>query len=627
MYPTEASIHEFMDHDIDINALPPIEADPTGRELRPYQDEAREAVLTDWGNGIRRVGVVLPTGTGKSSVLGSLISACYHRGLRIVILAHRAELLDQIVKETRAVDPLIPIEHFGLVRAEYDDHTAPIVVAMFQTLANSKRAHALGKRDVIFVDETHHIIAEGYLKTFTTLGGYDGAFFCGFTATMYRAEMTKGKSAAVGLGDVVQKVSYEKTLRWAIENGYLVPPRGLTVRIGELNELNKIKNVAGDFNQKDLAEVMEAAVGYTCDAIEMHAMDRRSIVFAASVAAAQEIADQLNARGNLTAEAIVGTDGYDARKPIYDRFRSGETRVMVNVGVLTEGADFPMCDSVVLARPTRSRILYSQMVGRALRLYNENGHAKEDALVLDLSGTTRHMKLIHLSELVNGLGIVATEVDEDGNEIEIPLCPNTNEPVNLCMCEDCVAERTPEKRTRVTREGPVDMTPIDLLAEGDSDVLWLMTPAGINFIPLDEGWNVFVWPRGGDHGCGQYAVGSINTRKNVKVPGGYRPQGGFIDLEENIDGTTTEVYLPLVQALRRAEEWVIDQRMTLPNKNQSWRRRSQAPSPMQEQFARRLGIPSFERMTKGRLSDEISIHLAANVLDSAVAPRSGGENE
>lgn len=610
MYPTEASIHEFCE------GLPTAMKQPdiglVARELRPYQIEARDAVLEDWGNGIRRVGVVLPTGTGKSSVLGSLVSEAYHRGLRIAIMAHRAELLDQIIRDTRAVDPSIPLEHFGLVRAEYDDHTAPIVVAMFQTLANEKRVKALGARDVLFVDETHHIVAAGYHKTFTKLGGYDGAFFCGFTATMYRAELTKGKNVALGLGDVIEKVSYEKNTRWAIEQGYLVPPRGLTVRIEALNALNKIKDVAGDFNQKDLAEVMEAAVQYTVDAIEMHALDRRSIVFAASVDAAREIADQINARGKLVAEAVTGTDGYDSRKPMYDRFRSGQTDVLVNVGVLTEGADFPMCDCVVLARPTRSRILYAQMVGRSLRLYE----GKSDALVLDLSGTTRHMRLVHLSELVNGYGIQVEEVDEEGEEIEPILCPNTGESVLTCMCSDCVAERTPEKRVRTTREGPVDMTPIDLLAEGDSDVLWLMTPAGINFIPLDDGWVVFVWPRGGDHGTGQYAVGTKNTRTG---------KGGFVELEENIDGSQTEVYRPLVKALTKAEEYVVDQRMTLPNKNQSWRRRNQAPSAPQADFARRLGIPAFDKMTKGRLSDEISIHLAADVLDWAVTPRSGGD--
>ena len=612
MTPTEASPHELVEvHDAP--ELPEIDLAP--RVLRPYQTEAYEAVLEDWAADIRRVGVVLPTGAGKSTVIGKLVSDAYHRGLRVCILAHRGELLDQIVRDTRAVDPTIPVEHFGLVRASFDDHTAPIVVAMFQTLANAKRVQSLGKRDVIIVDETHHIVAEGYHKTFTHLGGYDGAFFCGFTATMYRAEMTKGRNAARGLGDVIEKVSYEKNLRWAIENEYLVPPRGLTVRIGELNALNKIKNVAGDFNQKDLAEVMEAAVQYTVDAIELHARDRKSIVFAASVAASIEIANLLNERGVLRAAATVGSMGYEERKPVYDLYRNGELDVLVTVGVLTEGADFPMCDCVVMARPTRSRILYSQMVGRALRLHD----GKDDALVLDLTGTVRGMKLIHLSELVHGYGVTVEEVDEDGQAIDPVLCPNTNESVLTCMCEDCVAERTPEKRVRNQRMGPVDMTPIDLLADGDSDVLWLMTPAGINFIPLDDHWVHAVFPFNGDHTTGMYCVGTKNTRTG---------KGGYMEVDHELeDGTPIPKYYPLAEALKKAEQWVIDRRMVLPNKNQSWRRRSQAPSEGQARYANMLGIPQFEGMNRARLSDEISIHLAAEHLDWAVAPRSGGNDD
>lgn len=579
---------------------------PTPRELRYYQTDAANAVLDDWTAGITRTAVVLPTGTGKSTVIGQLVATAYWAGQRIAIIAHRAELLDQIMANTLEVDPRIPREHFGLVRAEHDDHTAPIVVAMFQTLANPNRVLALGKRDVLIVDETHHIVAEGYHKTFVTLGGYDGAFFCGFTATLYRSEVTKGRSASIGLGDVIEKVSYERNLRWAIEEGWLVPPTGLTVRIAALNALNKIKNVAGDFHQGDLAEIMEAAVTYTVDAVEMHARDRRSIVFAASVAAAHEITALINERGNLKAAAVDGTMNYDSRQPGYQQFRDGDIDILVTVAVLTEGADFPMCDCVVLARPTRSRILYSQMVGRALRLYEDpsTGQVKTDALILDLSGSTRQMRLIHLSELVHGLGIETTEVDEDGNELDLTLCPNTGEKIGVCGCPDCVAEREPgEARIRVQREGPVDMVTVDLL--GDDDTLWLETPGRVQFISLSDGWCAFVMPRDGNHETGEYAVGSINTRSK---------KGGWTHADIKGD----PVYFPLATALRKAQEWVVDSNMTLPSKFASWRTRNAAPSEMQAGLAKRLDIPAFENMTKGRLSDEISIAFAARVLDQAM---------
>lgn len=559
------------------------------RELRPYQSEAVAAVEADWASGVNRVGVVLPTGAGKSTVIGKLISNAYHAGHRIVCLAHRGELLDQMRRDLKAVDPTIPDQHLGMVRAEHNDHTAPIVFATLQTLATAKRRRLLGKRDVILWDEVHHAPAVGYHATFRELGGYDDALMCGFTATMYRSDTTKGKTAQIGLGDVIEKISYEKNLRWAIEEGYLVPPTGLTVRIGELNALDKIKNVAGDFNQADLAEIMEAAVEYTVDAIEKHAVDRRSIVFAASVEASRQIADLINERGKLKAVSTTGSMTYDERQPVYQAFRDGDIDVMVTVMVLTEGADFPMCDCVVMARPTRSRVLYSQMVGRALRLYPD----KTDALVLDLSGTTRQMRLIHLSELVHGMGLDITEVDEDGEEL---LCDKCGMNLGVCLCEPEVVERN----VSIKRQGPVDMVTIDLI--DGSDTLWLETPAGVPFICLSEGMNVFVWP---DDQRETWAVGSISTRTG---------RGAFAEVDLNGEA----VFYPLATALRKAEEWVIENGHTLPSKFASWRTKSQAPTDRQSNYARSLHIVGAETFTRGRLADEISIALMSRTVDHNV---------
>lgn len=574
------------------------------RQLRPYQLEAAQAVEADWAAGHTRVGVVLPTGAGKSTVIGKLVSDAYHRGQKIVMLAHRAELIDQMIRDLKEVDPTIPDSHIGVVRADLNEHQAPIVGATLQTLAKAPRRQALGKRDVIIWDEVHHAPALGYHATFTELGGYDAALMCGFTATMYRADVTKGKTEQIGLGDVIQKISYERNLRWAIEEGYLVPPTGLTVRIGELNALNEIKNVAGDFNQADLAEVMEAAVEYTVDAIEMHARDRRSIVFAASVEASKQIAEQINLRGNLKAVSTTGAMSYEERQPVYQAFREGEVNVLVTVMVLTEGADFPMCDCVVMARPTRSRVLYSQMVGRALRLYED----KQDALVLDLSGTTRQMRLIHLSELVHGMGIDIKEVDEDGEEIICEVC-------DLVMSE-CVCEKEPQIRISSKRQGVVDMVTIDLLADTQSDVLWLETPAGVPFISLTDGWMVFIWPK--DSTRDQWAVGYINTAK--KNPD-KTPVGGWYELDDD----NTPVYYPMATAIKHAQQWAVDSKLKVPKRLASWRTKNQPPSEMQTDLAHRLGIPGYAGMTRGRLSDEISIHFAARLLDPSLRDQESTE--
>ena len=564
------------------------------RELRSYQAAAVAAVERDWQSGTQRAGVVLPTGAGKSTVIGKLVSNSYHAGEPTVVLAHRRELLLQMMRDTRAVDPSIPAEHMGLVMADDDDHHAPIVFASLQTLAHARRRNALGKRTRIFWDEVHHAAADGFHATFEELGGYTHAKMAGFTATMYRNE--KG---TVGLGDVIEKISYEKDLGWAIRHGFLVQPRGLTVRIKGLDALDDIRTVAGDFKNDELAEVMEAAVEYVVDAVKLHAGDRTNIVFAASVEGAHMIADALDAAG-MPAEAVTGAMRYEDREVVYDRYRTGAIKNLVTVMVLTEGADFPMCDTVVMARPTRSKNLYAQMVGRALRLHP----GKTDALVLDLSGSTRQMKLVNLTDLAPGAE--ADEVDEDGNAIAI--CSVCDLYLHECICsavEDAMGGG--EGEVKVVRQGPVDMVSIDLLS--NSTTLWLETPAGVPFINGTDGWVCFLWPEGGVPGAARWCPGLSNTKRSMDA----------LPLERQ--GRVAE-FMPLEDAIDFAEAWVYEaaDRFTFNDKSASWRR-NQAPSEAQVRFAHNLGVVGASEMTKARLSDEISIALASKVLDTHMEPR------
>lgn len=562
------------------------------RQLRTYQIEAADAVEADWANGSNRNGVVLPTGSGKSTVIGELLSRAYQRGLPALAMAHRGELLDQMKRELLAVNPFIPLSDIGIVRAEQDDHHCPIVFATLQTLATERRRKALGERKVIVWDEVHHAGAEGFHMTFSELGGYDGALMAGFTATMSRDE--RGK---IGLGDVIDKVSYERDLLWAIKNGYLVMPHGLTVRIKGLDALNDVRNVAGDFHQGQMAEIMEAASTYVVEAIEKHAGDRRSIIFAASVDAAVEISRAINdADNDLRANYVTGNHSYASRQPIYDDFRSGAINCLVTVQVLTEGADFPMCDCVVLARPTRSRNLYSQMIGRSLRLFE----GKSDALVLDLAGSSRNMRLVRLTQLLEGADV--TDVDRDGTEIEYE-----DEP------EDVGAG--PIDSDVIKRMGPVDMVTIDLLA--NDDTLWLETPAGVPFISLRDYDIVFLWPEDGRRPQGdeklKWAVGQINTR---------RPKiGGWVNETGRYPSPTGEpVYVDLPDAIENAEVWIVETDQWLPARSSAWRR-DQPPSEAQMRLGRKLKIVGYADMTKARLSDEISIAYASRVVDGAMDPR------
>lgn len=560
------------------------------RELRAYQSAAADAVERDWAAGKARVGVVLPTGAGKSTVIGELIRRAYRAGEPVLAMAHRGELCDQMRRDLLAVDPTIPVTDIGIVRAEEDDHHCPIVFATLQTLATARRRLALGRRTRIFWDEVHHAGAEGFHTTFTELGGYDDALMAGFTATMYRNER-----GVIGLGDVIQKISYEKDIRWAIKHGYLVQPTGLTVRIAGLDALNDVRNVAGDFHQGELAEVMEAATEYVVDAVKMHAADRHPIIFAASVDAAHHIAGALT-DADYPAIAVTGELSYADRKPLYDSFRSGAARAMVTVQVLTEGADFPMCDAVVLARPTRSRNLYSQMVGRALRLWS----GKDDALVLDLAGSARSMKLVSLTQLDTGADV--REVDSDGNELEL-----TEDDLDLLAGGG-------EEPAKAVRQGPVDMVSIDLLA--GSDLVWMETVGGVPFLPLmEDSQVVFVWPEGGvmpprgQAASVRWAIGQMGIRTRM---GGWVTASGRYPIH-----TDDPEYTDLATALENAETWIVESDQRLPERNASWRR-NQPPSERQLQYARSLGIVQADGMTKARLSDEISIRLTSKVLDRGI---------
>ncbi|WUT94822.1 DNA helicase [Mycobacterium phage PRodriguez] len=555
------------------------------RELRDYQTAAADAVEAKWANGTRRTGVVLPTGSGKSTVIGEVGRRALDRGQRVVALAHRGELLDQMRRDFIAVAPHYA-DKTGIVRAETDDSHADIVFATLQTLATAHRREALGERHVILWDEVHHAGAEGFHTTFRELGGYDAALMAGFTATMYRNER-----GVIGLGDVIENIAYEKDIAWAIRKGFLVKPRGLTVKIKGLDALDDVRTVAGDFHQGDLAEVMEAATQYVVDAIKLHAADRTPIIFAASVDAAHHIADALT-DAEFPAVAVTGAINYADRQPMYEAFRSGECRALVTVQVLTEGADFPMCDTVVLARPTRSRNLYSQMVGRALRLYP----GKADALVLDLAGSARTMKLVNLTQLLPGAETKA--VDEDGTElIEAPL-------------DDSLDGDLDDAVTKIVRQGPVDMVTIDLLA--NDTTLWLETPAGVPFINLmGDNEIVFVWPKDGIRPTGDerttWAIGQINYRTRV---GGWVTGSGRYIAEE-------PEYVDLPTALEGAEVWIVETDQQLPDRRASWRR-NQPPSEAQQRYARQLGIAGYADMTKARLSDEISVKLASRVLDGGI---------
>jgi superfamily II DNA or RNA helicase len=355
---------------------PSYSLDKSALPLRDYQREALDAVEEATRRGIRRQLIALPTGTGKTVILSYIV---HRRRGRILILVHRDELVQQTLAKLTLIAPDL---HTGVVKAERNDTDAAVIGASIQTLSRERRREQLPTDiSTVIVDESHHASADIYRRVLEHVGSFqpDGPLTIGVTATPERAD---GKP----LGDVFEEIVYTMTLLDAIQRGYLVDLRAVQVKLKL--DWSAIRSRHGDFADGDLADAMETANApqHAVSAWLEYAAGRSTVLFAPTVAMAQLMAAAFRAAG-IAAEALDGTTPTEERRAILARLASGETTVVTNCGVLVEGFDCPRVSCIVIARPTMSRPLYVQMIGRGTRLHP----GKDDCLILDLVGTTtRH---------------------------------------------------------------------------------------------------------------------------------------------------------------------------------------------------------------------------------------------
>lgn len=342
--------------------------------LRPYQREAIETIRDAWTNrDVRRQLLVLPTGSGKTVVFTHLARRRAQAG-RTLIIAHREELLAQANEKLAMIAPDLRV---GIVKAQRDEHgpDVDVVVASIQTLARPKRlAPLVGTVSTVIVDEAHHAAAKTYRDVLEALGcfGDDGPLTVGVTATA-------GRGDGVGLDSVWQEIVYQRGIIHMIAEGYLVDVSALEI-VTDL-DFGRVKTARGDFVDGSLGEEItnSGAIEAAAFAYHRYAKDRRGIAFTPTIATAHDLADRLTALG-VRAEALSGETHRDERAAILQRLHTGETQVVANAAVLTEGFDEPAVSCVLVARPTKSRPLFVQMAGRALRLHP----GKQDALILNL---------------------------------------------------------------------------------------------------------------------------------------------------------------------------------------------------------------------------------------------------
>ena len=389
-------------------------------ELRPYQQEAMDAILEAWENGTHKTLLVLPTGCGKTIVFAKVTEECVRQGNRVLILAHRGELLEQAADKIRKATGL------GCATEKAEETCLGswfrITVGSVQSMMRESRLSRFPDDyfDTIIIDEAHHCISDSYQRV---LHHFPEAKVLGVTATPDRGDMKN-------LGQVFESLAYEYTLPRAIKEGYLSPIKAVTIPLKV--DLTGVGVQSGDFKAGDLGTALDPYLEGIATEMEKYCLEKKTVVFLPLVKTSQKFRDILNAHGFQAAE--VNGESQD-RTEILQEFADGRYNVLCNSMLLTEGWDCPSVDCIVVLRPTKVRSLYCQMVGRGTRLFP----GKDHLLLLDFLWHTERHELCHPAHLICESEEVARQMTE--NLEKDAGCPVDIEEAEQTASEDVVAQR------------------------------------------------------------------------------------------------------------------------------------------------------------------------------------------
>lgn len=553
----------------------------TGLILRDYQVEAVDAAL---GADAQRSAIVLPTGSGKTAVIAGVVKRhLTDRGGRALVVAHRIELIEQNARTIRRFAPSLRV---GIVKAERDQTGHDVISASVQTLVSAARRGRIRDVGLVVIDECHHSPSDSYMRVLGHFGCFEagGARALGLTATMVRGDDK-------ALGDVWQDVVYSRSIAWMIEHGWLVRPRGLRVRVPDL-DLRKVRKSRGDFSDSSLGEAIEGSLApeLVAKAYAEHAAGLQGILFAPTVHTAELYRDALREVG-ISADLVHGEMGADERRRTLRRFEDGGVQVLCNCMVLTEGTDLPMAQVCVIGRPTLNRGLLIQMAGRVLRLHP----GKDSALIIDVSGATERHSLLGAIELFGEESVrVPIEGEAPGEEPPEGLAD-----LDLEQATD-LDEGLDEGPTWLT--GPTEVVEVDLFHGSSS--MWQRTHGGIWFINATA-----------DKGSSRYII----------VQRGMRPGSwDVIEMDAKIRGRSSWVATDvddLSYAMAFAEANVTVSEQMTARRNARWRK--DAPSDAQADLAVRMGVRGSVAeikmsMTKGEVASALDRRFASRRIDPYV---------
>ncbi len=389
-------------------------------ELRPYQQEAKDRIFEEWDSGHNKTLLVLPTGCGKTIVFAKVTEECVRIGGRVLILAHRGELLEQ------AEDKIFKVTGLRCAVEKAEESCAGswyrIVVGSVQTLMREKRLARFSPDffDYIIIDEAHHALSDSYQKI---INHFSGAKLLGVTATPDRGDMKN-------LGQVFESLAYEYTLVRAIKEHYLSRIKAITIPLKL--DLSNVSTQAGDFKASDIDTALDPYLFQIADEMLKYCSDRKTVVFLPLVKTSQKFRDILCKKGFSAAE--VNGDSKDRAEVLAD-FDSGKYNVLCNSMLLTEGWDCPSVDCIIVLRPTKVRSLYCQMVGRGTRLCE----GKEELLLLDFLWHTERHELCRPASLICENPEVAQKMTD--NLAEAAGCAVDIEEAEEKASEDVVAQR------------------------------------------------------------------------------------------------------------------------------------------------------------------------------------------
>lgn len=537
--------------------------------LRPYQQEALDAILHHEEKGIKRQLVVLPTGAGKT-IIFSQLPIIRPNTLPMLVLAHRSELLEQAKSKILSSNPQLTVE---IEQAERKAGHVDVVVGSVATLGRNNTPRIMAYPQDYFksiiIDEAHHAAAPTYRRI---IDYFNTNFLLGVTATPQRSDSTR-------LIDVFEEIVYYKSIQDLIKDGWLAPLVGYRVKTNV--DISQVEIQNGEYSQSQLEKTIDTPERNAAivAAYRDLAMAKKTLVFASGVKHAENLALSFR-QASVETEIILGTTPREEREKVFQTFSSGLTRVIVNVGVLTEGFDEPSVEAIILAKPTRSALLYTQIVGRGTRIFP----GKEHCIVIDIADTTKGKKPIGLPTLL-GLppdfdlqGQSLTEVAEKFEELE-----------NFC----------PGEAVRVLNPNDIDLayTRINLF----------MPPPPS---PIVQEFSKLVWAEIGEH---EYHLGLNNTesmRIKCDVLGRWN-----VTLHNNHDrrtdllGTTQDMR----EAFARSDRWIQNNRsssMALLDSSATWR--ADSPTDAQKKTLKRIGVPITSDMTKGMASQIISRYYENN---------------